>query len=79
MQTEQIVAAIIGAINLALIIWIIVILKNVFKPLSQPDNKSYNTKKRKAEIGSHGYNEVVTLTDKRNADLVKEIEDEDED
>lgn len=83
MQTEQIIilCTIVFAIGV-IVGWKIgesLAIKTLAKLLPQPDNKSYQTKKKKAEVSSHGYNEVVTLTDKRNADLAKGIEDEEKD
>jgi len=81
MQTEQIVAAIMILLHLSSLVILGVVLKRLKdkEDLPQPDNKSYNTKKQKAEISSHGYNEIINLTDKRDASLVKTIEDDEED
>jgi len=79
MQTEQIVGLIISVISLVLLAWIIIMVNKILsgEPSPQPDNKSYQTKKEKAEVSQHGYNEVVTFTDKRDSDLIKDIDDDD--
>ena len=77
MQAEQIGIVISTVFLICLGFWWGWLTRGYLKPPSpQPDNKSYQTKKQKAEVSQHVYNEVVTLTDKKNSDLVKEIEDQ---